>query len=179
MTQGRTMEQRPIGADGLTYALRADLAAGSKRYGLERSPSASTVRSQCGRGYSLVHGSRKPDESSSWENLAVERVWRTLDVLARIAERHGASVPSVTIAWSLRSGSCDVALMGTTSLERGGEAEAGQRAAGPLLDELLERVLLSGERVLRRPAPGSPRFGSTRAPMRTGGACYDLGRQAT
>jgi aryl-alcohol dehydrogenase-like predicted oxidoreductase len=61
--------------------------------------------------------SSKPEESSSWERLAVERVWRTLDVLARIAECHGTSVPSVAMAWSLRSGSCDVALMGATSLE--------------------------------------------------------------
>ena len=62
--------------------------------------------------------SNKPEESSSWERLAVERVWDTQDVLARIAERHGKSIPNVAMAWLLQCGTCDVAILGASSLEQ-------------------------------------------------------------
>ncbi len=52
------------------------------------------------------------DESSSWKNLAVERNWNTLDVLERIAERHGKTISNVAIAWLLQSITCDVVLLG-------------------------------------------------------------------
>ena len=56
--------------------------------------------------------SSKPTESSSWERLAVDRVWDTQDVMRRIAESRGKSLANVAIAWLLLSGGCDVALMG-------------------------------------------------------------------
>ena len=60
----------------------------------------------------------KPEESWSWERLAVDRVWNTQDALAGIAERHGRSIPNVALAWLLQSGTCDVALVGASSLKQ-------------------------------------------------------------
>ena len=60
----------------------------------------------------------KPGESSSWELLAVDRVWNILDVMGNIAEREGTSIPNVAMAWLLQRGTCDVVLMGTSALER-------------------------------------------------------------
>ena len=75
------------------------------------------------RGASCPHpGSRfdllKDSEMCSWRNLAVERNWRTLDVLERIAQRHGKTIPNVAMAWVLQSGMCDVALLGASSIEQ-------------------------------------------------------------
>lgn len=60
----------------------------------------------------------KEGESSSWEKLAVERNWATLDVLARIAESHETTIPNVVMRWMLQVGTCDVALMGFSRLEQ-------------------------------------------------------------
>jgi len=60
----------------------------------------------------------KESEMCSWQNLAVERNWNTLDVMAHIAKRHGKSIPNVAMGWLLQSGHCDVALMGASSIEQ-------------------------------------------------------------
>jgi aryl-alcohol dehydrogenase-like predicted oxidoreductase len=60
----------------------------------------------------------KPGESSSWNRLAVDRVWDTQDVMAHIADRHGKSIPNVAVAWMLQHGACDVALVGASSVEQ-------------------------------------------------------------
>ena len=57
-------------------------------------------------------------ESSSWKSLAVERNWNTLEVVERIAERHGKAISTVTIAWLLQSGNCDVVLVGARNHEQ-------------------------------------------------------------
>ena len=60
----------------------------------------------------------KESEMCSWQNLAVERNWQTLDVMARIADAHGKSVPNVALTWVLQSGMCDVALVGASRVEQ-------------------------------------------------------------
>lgn len=60
--------------------------------------------------------SNKPQESSSWEQLAVERVWQIQDVLARLGKHYGKSLSSIALAWALQSGGCDVALLGVSNL---------------------------------------------------------------
>ena len=55
-------------------------------------------------------------ESSYWKNLAVERNWKLLDSLDRLAERHGTKIVNVVIQWALQCGMCDVALVGGSSL---------------------------------------------------------------
>ena len=60
----------------------------------------------------------KPGESSSWERLAVDRVWTTQDTMRDIGERHGKSLANVAMAWMLQAGTCDVALMGAYQLEQ-------------------------------------------------------------
>ena len=60
----------------------------------------------------------KDAESYSWKNLAVERNWTILDVMARIAERHQKSIVNVAMGWVLQSGMCDVALLGASSAEQ-------------------------------------------------------------
>ena len=69
-----------------------------------------------------VPGSRfeqmKPSESSSWENLAIERNWATLDVLARIAERYDNTIPNVATRWMIQAGTSDVVLLGGSRLEQ-------------------------------------------------------------
>ncbi len=73
-------------------------------------------------------GSRRPEgtrfdimkncESSSWENLAVEKNWAVLDTLDDIAKTHGKSIPDVVIQWSLQAGACDVILLGFSREEQ-------------------------------------------------------------
>ena len=69
-----------------------------------------------------VLGSRfeqmKPSESSSWENLAIERNWATLDVLARIAECYDNTIPNVATRWMIQAGTSDVVLLGGSRLEQ-------------------------------------------------------------
>ena len=60
----------------------------------------------------------KPQESSSWERLAVNRVWNTQETMAHIAERHDRSIPNVALAWMLQCGTCDVAVVGASSLQQ-------------------------------------------------------------
>ena len=48
----------------------------------------------------------------------MERKWRTLDVMERIAHRHGKTIPNVAMAWVLQSGMCDVALLGASNIEQ-------------------------------------------------------------
>ena len=57
-------------------------------------------------------------ESSSWKSLAIERNWNTLEVVERIAERHGKAISTVAIAWLLQSGNCDVVLVGARNHEQ-------------------------------------------------------------
>ena len=60
----------------------------------------------------------KDTESPSWQRLAVERNWSTLDVMARIAGRHDKTIPNVAIGWVLQSGMVDVALLGASRIEQ-------------------------------------------------------------
>ena len=60
----------------------------------------------------------KDSEMCSWNNLAVERNWNTLDVMQRVAARHSKNIPNVAMAWMLQSGMCDVALLGASSLDQ-------------------------------------------------------------
>lgn len=60
----------------------------------------------------------KPCESSSWESLAVERNWATIDVLDRIAAEHGRTIPLISARWLMQSGTCDVILLGGSRLEQ-------------------------------------------------------------
>ena len=112
--------------------------------------------------------SSKPEESSSWERLAVDRVWDTQEVMRGVAARHGRSPANVAMAWLLQSGRCDVALLGAFApeqLDDGlgalgltldgddlAELDRVSRLAGAVPDELLEHLLLPRQRVLRRPA---------------------------
>lgn len=74
------------------------------------------------RAAEAVPGSRfelmKDSEAFSWENLAVERNWGTLDALGRIADRRGHTTPNVAIRWLLQAGTCDVVLLGFSRLEQ-------------------------------------------------------------
>ena len=63
-------------------------------------------------------GENKDTESSSWESLAVEKNWETLDAAARIADRHKKTIPNVVMGWALQSGMCDVALLGASKVEQ-------------------------------------------------------------
>ena len=54
----------------------------------------------------------KQGESTSWEYLATEKNWTTLDHLARLAQQTGRTIPNVAMRWLLQSGSCDVVLLG-------------------------------------------------------------------
>ena len=69
--------------------------------------------------------SSKPSESSSWQRLAVARVWNTLDVMRGIATRHGWSLANVAMAWLLQSGHCDVFLMGAFAYDQVPDGLAG------------------------------------------------------
>jgi aryl-alcohol dehydrogenase-like predicted oxidoreductase len=60
----------------------------------------------------------KDSEMCSWKNLAVERNWATLDVMDRMAQEHGKTIPNVAMAWVLQSGHCDVTLLGASSMEQ-------------------------------------------------------------
>ena len=60
----------------------------------------------------------KDSESSSWENLAVERNWMTLDALERIAQTHNTRIINVAIRWLLQADHCDVALIGGSRVEQ-------------------------------------------------------------
>ena len=74
------------------------------------------------RGAKRPEGTRfdimQKGESSSWENLAVERNWAIVDLLDDIAKTHGKSVPDVVIQWSLEAGACDVILLGFSREEQ-------------------------------------------------------------
>jgi len=59
----------------------------------------------------------KETEMSSWKNLAIDRNWDTLDVLARVAETHGTTIPNAARRWLLQSGMCDVVLLGGSKPE--------------------------------------------------------------
>ena len=61
---------------------------------------------------------KKDNESTSWKRLAIERNWATLDVLDRIAERHGKKIANVALRWVLQADVCDVALAGFSRLEQ-------------------------------------------------------------
>jgi aryl-alcohol dehydrogenase-like predicted oxidoreductase len=56
-------------------------------------------------------------ESSSWNLLAVERNWATLDVIDGVAKAHGRTIANVAMRWLLQCGNCDVALVGGTCPE--------------------------------------------------------------
>jgi len=60
----------------------------------------------------------KDTEMCSWKSLSVERNFRTLDELRRIAEEIGQSVPSVVLRWLLQAGACDVVLVGASKLSQ-------------------------------------------------------------
>lgn len=60
----------------------------------------------------------KESEMCSWRNLAVERNWATLDLIAEIAKAHDRSIPNIALAWVLQSGACDVALVGVSGIEQ-------------------------------------------------------------
>jgi len=60
----------------------------------------------------------KDAEMCSWKNLTVERNFRTLDELRRIAQQIGQSVPSVALRWLLQAGTCDVVLVGASKLSQ-------------------------------------------------------------
>jgi len=59
----------------------------------------------------------KDTEMGSWRNLAVERNWNTLDVLARLAEEHNTTIPNVAMRWLLQANTCDVLLLGAFKYE--------------------------------------------------------------
>lgn len=60
----------------------------------------------------------KKGESSSWERLAIERNWATIDVLDRIATNHGRTIPVISARWLMQSETCDVILLGGSSSEQ-------------------------------------------------------------
>jgi aryl-alcohol dehydrogenase-like predicted oxidoreductase len=57
-------------------------------------------------------------EMFSWQRLAHERNWNVIDVLARVAERHGRSIPNIAIRWLLDDATADVILVGAGNLEQ-------------------------------------------------------------
>jgi aryl-alcohol dehydrogenase-like predicted oxidoreductase len=59
-----------------------------------------------------------PGEPGSWTSLATERNWQVLDVLADVADRHGAAISTVALRWPLDAGTCDVVLIGGSTLEQ-------------------------------------------------------------
>ena len=60
----------------------------------------------------------KASESSSWESLAVERNWATIDVLDSIAAEHGKTIPLIAARWLMQLGTCDVMLLGGSRQEQ-------------------------------------------------------------
>jgi len=56
--------------------------------------------------------------SFSWENLAIDRNWKVLDILKRIAREHQVPVPTVVLRWQLDSGNADVLLLGASRIEQ-------------------------------------------------------------
>ena len=99
--------------------------------------------------------SSKPEESSSWERLAVDRVWDTQEVMRGVAARHGRSLANVAMAWLLQSGLCDVALLGAFAPE---QFDDGLGALSLTLDR---DDLAELDRVSRLPAPYPMNFWNT------------------
>ena len=60
----------------------------------------------------------KDSEMCSWKNLAVERNWRTLDVMRQVADRHQATIPNVAMGWVLQCGMVDMAILGASKIEQ-------------------------------------------------------------
>ena len=60
----------------------------------------------------------KDEEMFSWQRLANEQSWATLDELSRIAKLHDQTIPNVAMRWLLQSGKADVVLLGATRLEQ-------------------------------------------------------------
>ncbi len=60
----------------------------------------------------------KDDEMFSWQRLANDRNWATLDELSRIADLHDQTISNVAMRWLLQSGTCDVVLLGATRMEQ-------------------------------------------------------------
>ena len=54
----------------------------------------------------------------SWQRLANDRSWATLDELSRIANQHDQTIANVAMRWLLQSGTSDVVLLGATKLEQ-------------------------------------------------------------
>ena len=87
-------------------ALAQGFLSGKYTAGGEKSPRAQKMSSRLDSAF------------FSWKNLASERNWRVLDVLRRIAEERGRSVPQVATRWLLDSGACDVVLIGASRLDQ-------------------------------------------------------------
>ncbi len=60
----------------------------------------------------------RPEESSSWERLATDQNWATLEFVVELAQAHQADPGNIATRWLLDSGNCDVALLGGSSIER-------------------------------------------------------------
>ena len=60
----------------------------------------------------------KDTEMCSFEALAHERNWGTLDILERVADEHGKTIPNVALRWLLQAGTCDVVLLGGSKLDQ-------------------------------------------------------------
>jgi len=87
-------------------ALAQGFFSGLYKEGGERSPRAETMSPKLETAF--FH----------WKNLATDRNWKTLDVLRRMAQERGTSVPAVALRWLLDTGACDVVLMGMDGLEQ-------------------------------------------------------------
>ena len=97
----------------------------------------------------------KPEESSSWERLAVDRVWDTQEAMRGVAAAHGGSLAGVAMAWLLQAGRADVALLGASAPEQLQEGLDG-------LQITLDRDELAAlDEVSRLPAPYPMNFWNT------------------
>jgi len=60
----------------------------------------------------------KQGEMFSWERLATDRNWDTIDVIREIAEKHNRTMANVAVRWILDAGFCEVALLGASRVEQ-------------------------------------------------------------
>jgi aryl-alcohol dehydrogenase-like predicted oxidoreductase len=91
-----------------------------------------------------------PGEMWSWESLAHERNWQTIDVAMNLARIHGRSVPNIVSRWLLDGGNCDAILIGAASAEQLSENLK-------VLDFALEQSQLEQLRSVSEPTKTYPR----------------------
>lgn len=60
----------------------------------------------------------KDTEMNSWKNLAIDRNWDTIEVIAEIAEKRNRSFANIAVRWLLDAGTSDVLLLGASKIEQ-------------------------------------------------------------